>query len=110
MSELFYLYVFIAMLPVGCAIGLGAPLLWNWLCDEVDWIIHRKEYERRFNEAIDNMGPLDTSKLTADYINTDKLQASYISADQLTKDLFEGRKKEDEQSRFNGETDKGSRD
>ena len=110
MSELFYLYVFIAMIPIGCAIALGAPLLWDWLCEEVDWIIHRKEYERRIDEAIDNMVLPDISKLKADYITTDKLQASYITADQLTKDLFEGRIKEDEQSRFNGETDEGSRD
>ena len=110
MSELFYLYVFIAILPVGCAIGLGAPLLWDWLCEEVDWIIHRKEYERRIDEALSNMELPDVSKLEVHTVSIDNLQATYITADQLTKDLFEGRIKEDEQSRFNGETDEESRD
>lgn len=109
MSELFYLYVLIACIPVGCAIGLSAPLLWEWLCEEVDWIIHRKEYERRIDEALSNMEPLDVSKLEVRTVSIDNLQATYITADQLTKDLFEGRVKKDEQSRFNGETDEGSR-
>lgn len=94
MNEIYLLWIYIACIPIGCAIGLLGPWIFEWIRDEIDWALHHKEYERIHAELAETIVKLngtgwDLSKLEVSHATIDNLEATYISADKIARALFE---------------------